>query len=159
MLLCFTDGSYTIRTPNTERTNITVSLNTHRSHFIFEVTSAVPVHVYLATDLAHYHYGFEIGRSNNSTLLIKYDWPNVESVLYTRKTPGILDPYEPRYFWVSWHGGKLTTGRGKTVDQDVLLSYWDASEINFITSLGLRSSYHSMEGWAEWTFSKDYGNC
>lgn len=153
----FSDGAYYARTPHTQHTNITLNINPVGSHFIFEVMSSTPVHIYLATDLAHYRYGFEIGRNNNETLLIRYDWPEIDVIETSRETPGILDAREPRFFWVSWHEGVLSLGKGKTVNQDILLKRWSLIERIFITSIGLRSAHHTIAGNAEWTFDKYQG--
>ena len=148
------ESTYVVRTPKTEETNITVSMSTARPYFIFEVMTSSPILVYLATDLAHYRYAFHLGHNGNESRVIRYNWPQVETVLYTRSTPDILDGQEPRQFWISWQNGFLAAGRGKRLNQDTLLAFYDDVTRQVIPGIGLRSS----QGWAEWTFDKSYGN-
>ena len=109
-----------------------------RQEFIFKVRASQGVYVRLATylgDAVSDIYTVGVGTHANSFSMIWKDGENGSPV----QTPGILDQYELRAFWVTWRWGFIEFGKGLTPGLDRLVGYEDMEGFYEVNALSLSS--------------------
>lgn len=68
-------------------------------------------------------------------------------------TDQVLSCDEMRHFWVTWHQGNLTVGRGNTLGSDVIMAYTDL-ELPYIVSA---AAFSTPETAGEWRILREQG--
>lgn len=65
----------------------------------------------------------------------------------------VLSCDEMRHFWVTWHQGNLTVGRGNTLGNDVIMAHIDL-ELPYIVSA---AAFSTPDMAGEWRILREQG--
>ena len=126
-----------------------------RPYTIFSAMAPAQAHIALTEvpGVTRYNaYVVLIGAQSNQETWIRKDEGG--SIIASASTPNILDPDNPRTFWISWYDGLLEVGEGDQVGVGRVV-YADIETTFELNSIYISSGYEEVT----WEFEQMEGKC
>lgn len=141
MVSVLTPGEYSIEN---------FKCNPLKEHFLFQVKACHHAHVTFSSDMQFFmNHELVIGYDYNTHTILRDK--NDENVV-VEATPGILDCYRNREFWVTWSDGTFRFGKGHLFEQMVI--DYQIPDYHPFTAVSLATSGDSL---GEFNFDYEQG--